>query len=135
MVVRERLLLLCFLNSNLLSLFGCAIFHPERQYWVYAGPGIPRVKLISDTPEVRTLLFDLNAHQKENDRRSNLLSAVAGAPGFLVPVKSYCTIILDSEARCGADPVYTISYRLVRITSGPLRGREGWTCGPTQLYP
>ena len=135
MADRGRFLFLCFLTSGLLSLLGCAMFNPERQYWVYGGPGIARVSLITDTPAVRALLSELSAHQGEKDRRSNLLAAVAGAPGFLVPAKSYCTIVEDSQVRCGSDPVYTVSYRLVRITSGPSRGREGWTCGPTQLYP
>lgn len=135
MAARGRFLFLCFLTPGLLSLLGCSMFNPERQYWVVGDPGIARVNLVADTPEVRALLSELNAHQGEKDRRSNLLAAVASAPGFLVPAKSYCTIVEDSDARCGSDPVYTVTYRLVRMTSGPARGKEGWICGPTQLYP
>ena len=98
------------------------------------GPFLPTISAsVGHGPclaQVRALLSELNAHQGE----SNLLAAVASAPGFLVPAKSYCTIVEDSRARCGSGPVYTVSYRLVRITSGQFRGKEGWTCGPGQLY-
>jgi len=105
------------------TLSGCAMFNPNRQFWVYGESPKAQVRLVIDTPEVRNFLAEPDARQD-----------MTNAPGFYVPAKSYCVIVQNSHAKCVSKPVYTEFYKLVRITSGPSKGKEGWLCGPTQLY-
>jgi hypothetical protein len=129
---------------------------------VYGSYPGAQVRLFSDTSEVRGLIAAENAqeediggfwrelHTREEkeqrihdmeanpDRypkgRAQFLSAMANSPGFYVPEKSFCLILQSSKCRCGSSPIYTVFYNLVRITSGPSRGKVGWVCGPSQLY-
>jgi hypothetical protein len=143
------------------GLSGC-MFNPNRQFWVYGGSPTAQVRLVVDTAEVRRLLANEDAGEEVVDRfwsqhsriegqervkdmaahpdlyppgRATFLTAMANASGFYVPGKSFCIIVQSSKSRCGSSPFHTIFYRLVRITSGPARGKEGWVCGPAQLYP
>src|ERR1700721_1067412 len=92
--------------TGLVALSGCAIFNPNRQFWVYGG-ATTQVRLVIDAPEVRKFLAEPDARQ-----------AMADAPGFYVPGKSYCIIAQRSTAKCGKNPFETPVYSLVRITSG-----------------
>ena len=60
--------------------------------------------------------------------RKEFLMAMSQEPGVLVPEKTYVRVLAGSGAMCNLEPVYTFTFVKVRITSGPLRGREGWAC-------
>ncbi len=60
--------------------------------------------------------------------RKEFLSAMSQQPGVMVPEKTYVRVLAGSGAMCNLEPVYTFTFVKVRITSGPLRGLEGWAC-------
>lgn len=112
--------------------------------------------LISDSPEVRRLLADQDARQYDSDRfwrekhtveegserirdmgkhpeqyppgRTEFLKAMLAMPGFLIPGSPYCDVVERSRSKCGALPIETAVYVLIKITTGPSRGKEGWVC-------
>jgi hypothetical protein len=161
---RKKFPLLCTTIVISLSL-GCALLNPNRQNWIYGNSPNAQVLLLYDSPEVRRLLADENAREGEINRfwrdkhtqeegvkrihdmarhpeqyppgRSKFLEDMAKMTGFYVPSKSYCRILEGSESKCGRLPIETAVYMLVRVTTGPLRGKQGWVCSSNapQLFP
>jgi hypothetical protein len=82
-----------------------------------------RVQIAYDSPEARRLIADGN-------RPDDLLKL----PGFPVPIKSYCSIIERSISKCGATPQVAAVYVLIKVTSGPSNGQQGWAC-ETYIHP
>ena len=118
-----RFLLLTATIFVTLSLTACLLFSEKRwEYRIDTGlSNATNVRVAYDSPEVRKLLVD-----SPND--------VLKMPGFTVPAKSYCSIIQRSTTNCeGRQAVYV----LINVTSGPSRGKQGWTCGfyLQQLFP
>ena len=145
--------------------WGCALINPNRQAWIYDGSHHAKVLLISDSSEVRRLLaeedvreegvsrFWREKHTNEEIRnriedmmklpehypvgRSEFLQAMGRMPGVYVSEKSYCRIIESSKSTCGRIPIETATFVMVRITSGPSQGKQGWVCQNSvkQLFP
>lgn len=102
-----------------LSLMGCLVFSERRwEFRIVAGPSnATRVQVAYDSPEVRKLIA------------ASSPAEILNMPGFTVPVKSYCSIIQRSTSKCGPDPRSTWPvYVLIKVTSGPSRGEQGWVC-------
>jgi hypothetical protein len=60
--------------------------------------------------------------------RNELLTAMARQPGFEVTGEQYFRGIDQSDAGCAKEPTTSSNFVLVRITTGSLKGREGWAC-------
>jgi hypothetical protein len=139
------------------------IINPNRQSWIYGGSSNAEVLLVFDSPAVRKLLTDENNREDEVNRswrgnhtqdeiikhyqdmmrhpeqyppgRSEFLGAMVKMPGLYVASKSYCRVLERSQSRCGARPIETSVYALVRVTTGASRGATGWVCdGSIQQY-
>jgi hypothetical protein len=162
---RKKPPLLCATIAISLSSSGCTLLNPNRQNWIYGGSPRAQVLLAYDSPEVRRLLADEDAREYEVNRfwqdkhtpeergnrtvdmmihperyppgRSDFLEAMANLPGFSVPSKSYCRVLESSKSTCGRTPIETAFYVLVRVTTGPARGKKGWVCSSNapQLFP
>ena len=120
---KRRLLLFSATIFVSLSLTGCLLFSEKRwEYRINTGlSNSTSVRVAYDSPEVRKLVADSPGD-------------VLKMPGFTVPVKSYCSIIERSTSNCEATAAV---YVLIKVTSGPSRGKQGWTCGfwLQQLFP
>lgn len=66
--------------------------------------------------------------------RITFLKTMGRAPTVAVPAKSYCRVLQRSNAVCSPRPIENPTYIRVRITSGPLKGREGWGCEGDGLF-
>lgn len=85
------------------------------------------------TPEERDAdaarLRELRQHPERHiPQRLMFLDKMAQAPSIVIPGASYCRILQRSDAICSRDPILNPEYIKVRITSGPLKGQEGWGC-------
>ena len=111
-----------------LSLTGCLLFSEKRwEYRIVAGPSAPtRIHVAYDSPEVRKFVADRNP-----------IDGLLKMPGFTVPVKSYCSIIQQSTSKHGLNPEATAVYVLIKVTSGPAKGQQGWAWqrNVQQLFP
>lgn len=102
-----------------LSSTGCFVFSEKPwEYTIVAGfSNSTSVHVAYDSPEVRKLVAD-------GDPPDELFKM----PGFSVPVKSYCSIIERSTSKCGPTPEATAVYVMIKVTSGPSLGKQGWAC-------
>ena len=111
-----------------LSSTGCFVFREKPwEYRIIAGfSNSTSVHVAYDSPEVRKLVAGGNF-------RDDLFKM----PGFSVPVKSYCSIIERSTSKCGPTPEATAVYVMIKVTSGPSLGKQGWACETFvhQLFP
>jgi hypothetical protein len=111
-----------------LSLMGCFVFSEKSwEYRIVAGlSNSTSIHVAYDSPEVQKLVADGNPPD-------DLLKM----PGFIVPVKSYCSIIERSTSKCGTTPEATAVYLMIKVTSGPSVGKQGWACQTYvhQLFP
>ena len=81
-------------------------------------------------------LEDFRAHREDMRlhpeiylaQRRKLLDAMATQPGFVVSGKQYFRFLEYSNAPCGDDPASSFNFTLVRVASGPMKGRVGWVC-------
>jgi hypothetical protein len=137
------------------------VFSPSHAYYI-RDTGAEPVVLVTDSSEVRRLIALEEAHAPEEikageallqqyeplaivERRqhperyfpehSRFLDALAHQPSVKAPVGSYARLLEMSHAKCCADPSLSGEYAKVRLTSGPLRGREGWLCYRRDLAP
>jgi len=59
------------------------------------------------------------------------LLSLANEPSVLLPKDTYVQVLIwESGVRCFSDRTSTARLQEIRVVSGPLRGQEGWTCGP-----
>lgn len=71
-----------------------------------------------------------------NIQRSQFLQALANEPSVSLPGGTYLQDIETSKAKCFLDPFSTPTFFKIRVLSGPFKGKEGWTCGPTRpVFP
>jgi hypothetical protein len=71
-----------------------------------------------------------------NTHRSQFLQAFANEPSISLPEGIYLQNVETSKAKCFLDPFSTPTFFKVRVLSGRLKGKEGWTCGPTRpVFP
>ena len=68
--------------------------------------------------------------EKYTAGRSEFLRAIIGEPSLTLPKGTYLQDIETSKAKCFLDG--TPTFRKVRVAGGRLKGKEGWTCGPTR---
>ncbi len=86
-------------------------------------------KTVRDRSAIKNDLDELYKHPENYvPERIAFLDAMEQAPGFKVPPKTSCTILRRSEAICSRQPRSNSVYVKVGITSGALKGREGWGC-------
>lgn len=131
---------------------GCRALDPD---YAYRTRPYSVTRLTLDSPGVRRLLAAAGAREKEENEywrgqnqeaqlqqiedmelhperymveRSKLLNAMAQQPGFEVTGEQYFREIDQSDAGCAKEPASSSNYVLVRVTTGPLKGREGWAC-------
>jgi len=64
--------------------------------------------------------------------RRDFYEAIRNEPSVVLSKNTYLYDVESSAARCFADAASTPTFRKVRVASGPLKGTEGWTCGPTR---
>jgi hypothetical protein len=117
---------------------GCAVvykselylFFRPRGFYQLTGTSNTGVTLISDSPDVRRLLTEEGEPYPDRDPRGrkDFLRSMSQLAGITVPGGSYCDLIERSESRCGPSPIYTASYVLVQVTTGPSKGQRGWMC-------
>jgi hypothetical protein len=94
------------------------VLTPEHAYRVSATKDNGSV-MVLDSPEARRLI--------------NSREPIANQAAILVAQDSYARILQKSQTRCEGDVVS--QYTLVRITSGPSRGKEGWLCSGRDFRP
>jgi hypothetical protein len=156
-VSRNQLQFLLATTVGLLSSVGCELINPNRHYSIRANPPTAQVLAVYDSPEIRRLIADESAREEfvkrfwqenhtEEERiervedmdrhpehypqgRSEFLQAMANQPGFYVASETYCRVLKRSESRCGRTLLQTSAYELIRVTTGPTRGKQGWVCG------
>lgn len=133
---------------------GCTLLNPDR--YSITRDGFATL-LIQDSAEVQRMLseqsrrdaaveqFWKEKHSTEEGTermkdtiinptrytpgRKEFLSAMSQQPGGMsIPEKTYVRVLRDSGARCNLNPIVTTNFILVRITSGPFAGHEGWAC-------
>ena len=132
---------------------GCDVLNPNRQLITRAGTTVP---LAENSSEVEHLLSGQKGHDIEMEQfrgvkqsaadaaerihvmatdpdhyspgRKEFLLAMARQSGVLVPGNSYVRLLQSSGVRCNLDTTFSTTFIKVRITSGPLKGREGWVC-------
>ena len=145
-----RLLLIAL---PMLTVAGCRALDPD---YAFATRADSTTRLVRDSPEVRRLLEQAGSHdlvagrmwagrteqervQLESDIRSHpdkfmaerraLFDDMAGRPGVTVIGAQYFRLLHESATVC--DPYVPIAsdvYVLVRVTTGPAKGAEGWAC-------
>jgi hypothetical protein len=121
---------------------------------------VSELQLVRDTPEARLLIAeqggrdsavesfwqskhseeeglervrDMQTHpERYTAGRKQFLEALAQQPVVSLPKKTYLRDVQESTAKCYDDPLSSPTFRKVRVVSGPFRGSEGWTCGPTK---
>lgn len=135
-----------------MSFAGCRALDPN--YAAVSQPGSVST-LVSDSVQVRQLLADEARRDEQfstsflalsTEKRSELmgdmmyhpdpfmterrrfLSDMARQPGHAVPGQQYFRILEQSKARCANDPISTVYYNRVRVTTGPFKGTGGWVC-------
>jgi hypothetical protein len=87
-------------------------------------------KLVLDSPEVRRLILLQESRTSDSPEHVRFIAAMAEQPGIEIPARSYARLVESSRARCGDDPTNHENYLRVRVTTGALKGEEGWTCVP-----
>jgi hypothetical protein len=140
---------------------GLWIFSPSHAFYVREDSTI--VRLIADTPAVRGLitveerngpdevrvgemsLIQYGPMTAMAERRHHadkyfpqhvkFLSEMAHQPSVRAPNGSYVRVLDRSHAKCEEDPSLSAEYARVRITSGSLRGSEGWLCYWKDITP
>jgi hypothetical protein len=137
------------------------VFSPTHAYYI-RDTGTEPVLLIADSSEVRHLIAREEAHAPEEvkvgeallqqyeplavvERREHperyfpehirFLDALTHQPHVTAPAGSYARLLEMSHAKCNSDPSLSGEYAKVRLTSGPMRGREGWLCYWRDLTP
>ena len=113
--------LLCVATST-----GC--FNPDRELITRDGS---HAWLVEDSPAVERLLSVQKTSDQDIERpspnRREFLLAMSQRPEVLISEKTYARLLEYSGAHC--NPIgYSTVYIKVRVTSGPLAGREGWLC-------
>jgi hypothetical protein len=149
-LVRDNALLLVAMAA-LMVIGGC--YDPDRALITRDGS---HARLVEDNPEVRRWLSlqktrddRINEWRREKHTneealkrveemlvhpeiyapgRKEFLSEMNRQPGISVAEKTYARLLEYSGAHCTPRPLYTTVYIKIRITSGPLLGREGWVC-------
>jgi hypothetical protein len=148
--------LFCWLAAiALISSTGCAFILPGRFYRLNGELKAP-VMLLTDSPDIRRLLADEDAHEEEVSRffrephtkeesfqrledmrqhpdqyppgRTEFLKAMTQMPGISVAGRSYCDLIERSKSKCQPSPAVASLYVLVQVTTGSSRGKRGWIC-------
>jgi hypothetical protein len=74
--------------------------------------------------------IDLSLHpERYIPGRLALIAAMNQQPAVTVVARrSYCRFLKHTRASCSKDPILDCYYIKVRITSGPSKGQEGWSC-------
>jgi hypothetical protein len=91
-----------------------------------------------DLDEVRQWA-GLSAEERQSDEvyipeRTAFLKAMARAPSVPIPAYSYFRLLQDSNAICSPRPPENPTYIKVRVTTGPMKGQEGWGCQGMGVY-
>ncbi len=110
---------------------ACAILQPGRFWRIWDPAGVTAA---FDTAQTRELIRAQGARNEQFVGRGEFLEAMAKMPGFLVPYRSQCEVVERSRAACGP-PLYNELFVKVRITTGPMRGKEGWVCSRHEGFP
>ncbi len=101
-----------------------------------------RIRLVVDSPEVRQLIVNQEAEIASEDlqdesrqpekympRRLAFIASMDRQPFIMVVAQnSYCRFLKQTRASCSKNPFSDGSYMKVRITTGPSKGQEGWSC-------
>ena len=139
--------------TSLAIIGGCDLLNPDRHLVTRDGPPS---RVVDDSPEVERLfsvqkardaevdyfwqeghsqedgmkrIEDIHRHpERYTPGRKEFLLAMSLQPGVFVRGKTYVRHLESSGAKCELYPEVTATYIKVRITSGPLHGREGWVC-------
>jgi hypothetical protein len=85
-------------------------------------------KQVNKEEAMKRFLDSLVNPERYAPGRKKFLLAMSQQPGILVPEKTYVRVLAGSGAECGPIPGHSFTFVRVRVTSGPLRGREGWVC-------
>ncbi len=139
---------------------GWWIFSPSHAFYILDTP--TGVQLISDTSAVWRLITIEERDGPEEvrigeallikygplaivERRRHadqyfpqhvkFLDEMAHQPSVKAPNGSYVRLLVRTNAKCEADPTLSAEYAKVRITSGSLRGSEGWLCYWRDIAP
>jgi hypothetical protein len=143
----------CWWLSQCWVLGGCRALDPR--YAFVTGEG-STTRLVQDSPKVGRLLeqawrhnlvagemwagrteqevvqleYDINTHRdKYMTERRTLFAYMARQPGIIVTGKQYFRLLRQSATVCDPyGPIASDVYVLVRVTTGPAKGAEGWAC-------
>jgi hypothetical protein len=109
---------------------GCE-FHPDR-HWRFREDTNANSKLVFDSLELRRLIAEQESRNQELPEpipgRSQFLDAVRRQPGVSVPPGPYARQLERSKASCEPGQSKVGRLTRIRITTGPLKGMEGWVC-------
>jgi hypothetical protein len=86
-------------------------------------------RVVFDSPKVRGWLSS-EWTRTNVDRRERMLHDMAAEPGAAIEGHAYCRILETSAVPCGSDAIVRIL-----VTTGPLRGKNGWVCKGMDLAP
>jgi hypothetical protein len=119
---------------------GCA-FHPDRQ-WQFLDRRDGSSKLVFDSHTVRRLIAEQEtrdqggANPYDAEGRLQFFNAVRDQPGVVVLESPYARELELSKAHCepnSSSPPGRLAR--IRITTGPLKGKEGWVCQHHDIAP
>jgi hypothetical protein len=60
--------------------------------------------------------------------RIRLIDSIGQQPGLLVTGQQYFRLLEQSDVGCDLSLIHSANYVRVRVTTGPLKEREGWSC-------
>jgi len=60
--------------------------------------------------------------------RMRLIDSIGRQPGVFVEGQQYYRVPEQSDVGCDLILIHSANYVRVRVTTGPLKDREGWAC-------
>jgi hypothetical protein len=141
------------MSIPMLTLAGCRALDPD---YAFVTGESSATRLVRDSPEVHRLLehawrhnlvagkmwvgrteqevvqleYDIRSHpDKYMAERQALFADMARLPGITVTGKQYFRLLRESATVCDPyGPIASDVYVLVRATTDPAKGAEGWAC-------
>jgi hypothetical protein len=140
-----RAVIACVVGGILLTLgYGAWwMLTPEHAYRVLAHQGKGAI-MVLDSPEARRIVLTKDSARDAEVAKAGarnvgriayyaFVAAIERQPSVLVAKDSYVRVLEESHVRCESDLIS--EYTLVRVTSGPSRGKEGWLCSGADFAP
>lgn len=106
------------------------------------GANVAEEQLYGSVPKRIEEYVELHQHpERYAPKHIAFLNIIAKQPAEAVPLGSHARALKTSHAHCQRTPVPSSDiYAYFRVTTGPLKNREGWACmsgdfAPTLIWP